>query len=240
MRPSRLSTPPVRIGELVRRRLREIKTTTHDLAEAIDLPVSYIDDVIAGSRSVAPGRSDVYSRMTSFLRLGRNDLLNCLPPERSASHDSGPGTQVRRLLLALCEPATAEQLAWRHAQLGAAELTGIVHRLLSVAQGAVRRVLDDHIQLRLVATERRTTYPMMRLRVLDFLDATPSTVTPDAIAEFLTPRITRWDVELSTGVLRVVMGNSERQRPPRGRVILASSTPRAHRSSPRLPIDISG
>jgi len=220
VRPSRPSaTPPVKIGEFVRRRLREIKSTPHDLAEAIELPVSYVDDVIAGSRVVTPGRSDVYSRMTSFLRLGRNDLLNCLPPEPKPE-TQGPGTQVRRLLLALCEPRTAEQLERRQGQRGAAaEFTEIVRRLLDVAQGAARRMLDDHIQLRLAATERHTTYPLMRLSVLDFLDATPASVTPDGITEFLTPRIARWDVELSTGVLRVVMGNSERRSPTRGRVL---------------------
>ncbi|HXQ28389.1 MAG TPA: hypothetical protein VN848_03900 [Gemmatimonadales bacterium] len=117
------------------------------------------------------------------------------------------------MLLTLCEPTTADQLDRRHVQHGAAEFTDIVRRLLDVAQGAVRRVLDDHVHLRLAAMERRTSYPMIRLRVLDFLDATPGTVTPDDITEFLAPRIARWDVELSTGVLKVVMSNSERRRP---------------------------
>jgi hypothetical protein len=211
VRSTRLTTAPVRIGELVRRRLREINSSTEDLAEALELPTSYVEDVIAGSRPIAPGRSDVYSRMTSFLRLGRNDLRNCLPTEQSAPRTSGPGAEVRRMLLTLCEPTTADQLDRRH-QHGAAEFTDIVRRLLDVAQGAVRRVLDDHVHLRLAAMERGTTYPMLRLSVLDFLDATPATVTPDDITEFLAPRIARWDVELSTGVLKVVMATSERRR----------------------------
>lgn len=213
VRPSRPNTAPVVIGELVRRRLREIKSSTDHLAEALQLPASYVEDVIAGSRVIPPGQSDVYNRMTSFLRLGRNDLRNCLPPERNTTRrTSGPGPEVRRMLLALCEPATADQLDRRHVQHGAAELTDIVRRLLDVAQAAVRRVLDDHVQLRLAAMELHTTYPMIRLRVLDFLDATPGTVTPEDITEFLAPRISRWDVELSTGVLKVVMTNSERRR----------------------------
>ena len=208
------SATPVAIGELVRRRLREIKKSTDDLAEALDLPASYVEEVIEGSRLITPGRSDVYSRMTTFLRLGRNDLKNCLPSEGTGTpRNSGPGPEVRRMLLALCEPKTAGQLDRRHDQHGAAEFTDIVRRLLDVAQGAVRRLLDDHVQLRLAAMERRMTYPMIRLRVLDFLDAAPSTVTPDHITEFLAVRIARWDVELSTGVLKVVMANSERRRP---------------------------
>jgi hypothetical protein len=116
------------------------------------------------------------------------------------------------MLLTLCEPATADQLDRRHVKHGAAEFTDILRRLLDVAQGAVRRLLDDHVQLRLAAMERHTTYPMIRLRVLDFLDATPGTVTPADITEFLAPRIARWDVELATGVLKVVMSSSERRR----------------------------
>jgi len=214
VRPSQpASTPPVRIGELVSRRLREIDSSTHELAEALEVPASYVEDVLAGSRPIDPTRSDVYGRMTSFLGLGRNDLMNCLPSERSdKSRNGAPGAQVRRMLLTLCEPATADQLDRRHVEHGAAEFTAIVRRLLDVAQGAVRRLLDDHVHLRLAATERRTTYPQIRLRVLDFLDATPGTVTPEDITEFLAPRIARWDVELSTGVLKVVMASSERRR----------------------------
>ena len=54
----------------------------------------------------------------------------------------------------------------------------------------------------------------MRLRVLEFLDATPDTVTLDHLAEFVQPRIARWDVDLPTGVLRVVL----RAQEPRERV----------------------
>ena len=63
----------------------------------------------------------------------------------------------------------------------------------------------------------------MRFQVLDFLDATPSTLTPSALNEFLAPHIARWDVELKTDVLRVVLRTSDRRRPPKGRA-LSSAT----------------
>jgi len=127
--------------------------------------------------------------------------------------------QVRRFLLGLCETKTAEELEQRRAKQGGEELTGLCQRLLDVAQGAVRRVLDDHTQLRLGAAECGRSYPDMRFHVLDFLDATPSTVTVRALNEFLTPRIARWDVDLETGVLRVVMRPSDRRRVPKGRAL---------------------
>ena len=224
MNSSPPSRPPVTVGALVRRRLQEINRSVEELAEAVEVPLEYIDEVIAGSRQPAPGRSDIYERMTSFLRVGRNDLSNCIPTEGVPARASGPGLQVRRLLLALCETKTAQELERRRAQHGGAELTGLCRRLLDVAQGAVRRILDDHVYLRLAAAERGRSYPAMRFQVLDFLDATPSTLTPGALNEFLAPHIARWDVELKTDVLRVVLRTSDRRRPPKGRALSSSAT----------------
>jgi hypothetical protein len=228
------SKGPVTVGELVRRRLKEIKRSPEELAEAVEVPVEYIHEVIAGSRQPMPGRTDVYERMTSFLRLGRNDLLNCIRADPVSSAGS-PGTQVRRMLLALCQPATAQKLERRRAQKGSDELVDLTRRLLDVAQGAVRRVLDDHIQLRLVAAERGSSYAEMRLRVLDFLDATPGTLTTHALTEFLEPRIALWDVEFDTGVLRVKLRSWERsRRPAGGRVPLSSLAPLGGVGQPSL------
>jgi hypothetical protein len=206
-----------------------MKRSAEELAEAVEVPTEYIDDLIAGSREPPlPGRTDVYERITSFLRLGRRDLSACLPAERAgagAAGPSAPGTQVRRLLLALCAPATAQELERRRARRGSAELVDLIRRLLDVTQGAVRRVLDDHIGLRLAAAERGSSYVAMRLKVLDFLDATPGTLTVGALTEFLQPRIALWDVELETGVMRVVLRPWERSaRPASGRVPLSPVT----------------
>ena len=222
--PSKL---PVTVGELLRRRLREMKRSPEELAQAVEVPTEYIDDLIAGYREAPlPGRTDVYERMTSFLRLGRRDLAACTRAERASAAPagpSGPRGEVRRLLLALCEPGTAQELERRRSRGGSAELVDLFRRLLDVAQGAVRRVLDDHIGLRVAAAARGSSYVAMRLKVLDFLDATPGTLTASALTEFLQPRIARWDVELETGVIRVVLRPWERSpSPPKGR---AASSP---------------
>jgi hypothetical protein len=48
---------------------------------------------------------------------------------------------------------------------------------------------------------------------LEFLESTPETLTTDDLARFLQPRVTLWDVDLETGVLRVVLRSQEpRQR----------------------------
>lgn len=201
------------VAELLRQRLKELKRTSKDLAEALEVPTDYIEELISGSRRAPlPGRTDLYERMTSFLRLGRNDLVNRARAERASGSGRASGNlqaDVRRQLLDLCEPATAKQLERKRTKNSAAELTGILERLVGVTQGAVRRVLDDQIGLRLSATHAGRSYEDMRLRVLDFLDATPETVTMDHLTEFILPRIARWDVDLKTGVLRVVLRAQE-------------------------------
>jgi hypothetical protein len=223
--PSKL---PATVGELLRRRLREIKRSQEELAEAIEVPTEYIDDLIEGSRRPPlPGRTDIYEKMTSFLRLGRNDVVACARAERASTPPAGtgPGADVRRLMFDLCDPRSAKELERRRARRGGAEeLASVMQRVLDVAQGAVRRVLDDRIGLRLAAAERGSTYVAMRLRVLEFLDATPDTLTAQDLTEFLRPRIARWNMDLDTGVLRVVLREHE-PRPRERRTAVKVTAP---------------
>src|SRR5205823_14046799 len=84
---------PVKVGQLVRRRLRELKRTPRELAEAVQVSEDYIVDIVAGRRRPpAPGRIDLYAPMARFLRLHRNDLPTCARVERSAQ----PAARRRR------------------------------------------------------------------------------------------------------------------------------------------------
>jgi hypothetical protein len=201
----------------MRQRLRELKRSPEDLAEAVEVPPEYILALMSGARRAPlPERTDVYERMTTFLRLGRNDLVTRARAERAAGAPvSSAPADVRRMLLALCEPATARQLERRTARRANAELAQFFERVIAVAQGAVRRVLDDPIGLRRVASQRGATYAATRLQVLEFLDVTPATVTVEQLAEFVQPRIARWDVDLPSGVLRVVLRGQEVSDRPR-------------------------
>src|SRR5213596_4056663 len=111
---------PVRVGELVRRRLRELKRTPRELAEAVQVSETYIADLVAGRRRApAPGRMDVYAPMTKFLKLHRNDLPTCAKAERDGETKSRrrPHPEIRRQFLALClDPARARTLMRRLAR----------------------------------------------------------------------------------------------------------------------------
>ncbi len=216
------------VGDLLRRRLREIGRTPQQLAEAVSLPPEYIHEIIAGSRRPPrPGRTDIYPKMTSFLRLKRNDVVACALAERSADASpeaTCPDARVRRQFLELCEPETARALERRRGRRGNVELAGFLQRVLDVAQGAVQQTLDDTIGLRLQAAERGCTYEAMRVRILDFLDLTADTLTAQDLADFVWPRIALWDVDVDTGVLRVVL----RPYPPRQRPARRTPAQRSH------------
>ncbi len=211
---------PATVGSLVRRRLREIGRSPSELAEAIAVPPQYIADLIAGSRRPPlPERTDIYPKMTSFLRLRRNEVVACARAERAdaaPTRSVAPGVRVRGLLLTLCEPTTARALEQRRTTRGDAELADLLQRVLDVTQGAVRRTLDDQIGLRLQAAERGCTYLTMRFKVLEFLDVTAASLTQQDLRDFVAPRIALWDVDLQTGVLRVVLrAQGPRDRTPR-------------------------
>jgi hypothetical protein len=201
---------PVRVGELVGRRLRELKRTPGELAAAVKVSEDYIVDLVAGRRRPpAPGRSDVYTAMTKFLRLHRNDLPTCARAERGgvgARRQRRPDARVRKLVLELCVPERAEAIARRFARADGAELEAVaVGRLLEVAQGFARRRLEDEVGLRVAATRDGTTYLETRMRLIEFLDAEAESVTLRDCEEFLRLRIASWDMDFDTRAMRIVL-----------------------------------
>ncbi len=209
MKPAQSTQRLEKVGELLKRTLKETEQSPAELAEAVQVPPKYIADLIAGRRKLPrPGRTDLYEGITSFLKLSRNELLTCADAERAQAEPkraAGPGPKVRKELLALCEPGTAKKLERDRTKKGAARFADLSQRLLDATQRATRRKLTDHVSLRGVARQGGSTYVSMRFKVLEFLDATADTLTTRDVAEFLRPLIDFWDVDMETGVLRVVL-----------------------------------
>jgi transcriptional regulator with XRE-family HTH domain len=223
MKPAAPLKELVSVGELLRRRLKETKRTLEELAEAVEVPPEYVADLISGKRRPPlPGRTDIYERMTRFLGLGRTDLAACATAERASTKAKkavGPEAAVQRALLDICDPNTAKELE-RRAKKDTAELIDFIQRLVDVAQASVRRTLDDPIALRLAATKNGTGYIPMRLRVLEFLDATPATLTMADLSNWVLPKIARWEVDFTTGVLRVILKTQDTPEQSRRRPIV--------------------
>jgi len=206
---------PIKVSQLVRRRLKELKRTPRELAEAVQVSEDYVADLLAGRRAPpAPGRTDLYDRMTKFLRLHRNDLPTCAKVERESmgTKQKRPDPKVRALLLALCEPVKCKKLDRRFAKRDqeTAQLDRLIaQRLLEVAQGFVRRQLDDEVGIRVAANREGVTYLAMRMRLLEFLDCTVETLTAGDYDLFIRPRIGFWDIDLETQAMRIVLRSQE-------------------------------
>jgi len=206
---------PIKVSQLVRRRLKELKRTPRELAEAVQVSEDYVADLLAGRRAPpAPGRTDLYDRMTKFLRLHRNDLPTCAKVERESmgTKQKRPDPKVRALLLALCEPVKGKKLDRRFVKRDqeTANLDRLIaQRLLEVAQGFVRRQLDDEVGIRVAANREGVTYLAMRMRLLEFLDCTVETLTAGDYDLFIRPRIGFWDIDLETQAMRIVLRSQE-------------------------------
>ncbi len=204
---------PIEVRTLLTQRLTELEQTALALAEAAEVPNQFIDDLIAGNRPPPlPGRSDLYDRIASFLKIALSDLEMCATFERGDPSKSKPRTPkpaIRTVLLDMCDPKTAKKLEARRAKNGPAELVGYIQRVVGVVQREVRRSLADRVGLRLQARLSGRSYQSARLEVLEFLDTTAATLTAAEVSKFVQPRIALWDVDLETGVLRVVMQGHE-------------------------------
>ena len=129
---------PIEVRSLLAKRLKELEHTSQALAEAAEVPIEYIDDLMSGKRPPPlPGRSDLYDRIASFLKVALSDLELCATFERgdpSTVKPRAPKPAIRTALLGLCEPKTAEKLEARRAKQGPAELVGYIQRVLGVVQ----------------------------------------------------------------------------------------------------------
>lgn len=205
---------PPRVSELISRRLKELQRTPGELAEAVQVPESYITDLLAGRRRLPVlGRTDVYDRMTKFLRLPRNELSTSARAEPAAAvgPNRRPDQKVKKLLLELCEPNRARTLSRRLADRKgnpALEML-IAQRLLEVAQGFVRRQLDDEVGVRVAANREGCTHSEMRMRLIDFLDVTADSLTVTDHEVYVRPRIASWDIDLETHAMKIVLRSRE-------------------------------
>src|SRR5256885_256810 len=74
---------PVKVGQLVRRRLRELKRTPRELAEAVQVSEDYIVDLVSGRRRAPPPGGPLCARPWA--------RFPPLPPHRPAAWCGGGG-----------------------------------------------------------------------------------------------------------------------------------------------------
>jgi len=206
MKPVPQAAPTQPVGVLLKRRLKQLEKTAVELAEAVQLPLEYIEGLISGKRRPPqPGWTDLYDRMTQYLKFGRNDLAAAAIAERAerAEAPRRADPRVRDLVLSLCEPQTASSFQPKPGKPHPAD--AMAQRLLEVVQASVR-----HDTLAYRATMRPgRNHVTMRGRVFEFLDATIDALNVADFEEFIRPRVATWDVDRDSGVLRVVFSGRD-------------------------------
>ena len=133
-------------------------------------------------------------------------MPSCARAERAAERPGQhrPSPDVRRIVFELCDPQQVKTLTRRIARADGSELEWvIINRLLEVARGFVIRRLEDEVGLKVAAGREGKEYLDVRMRLLEFLDAAPDTVTVDDCMDFVIPRIATWGIDLDSRTMRI-------------------------------------
>jgi transcriptional regulator with XRE-family HTH domain len=199
---------------LIRHRLRELGTEQRDLAAAAQVTESYISQLLTRKKAPpAPGRTDIYDKMETFLRLPAGklatlaDLMRTEALKRKLVDPPAPlFKEVRELILRKCEPSKEQPIRamFDKEPFGALERL-VTQKLLDVVKRVTREELDDENWLRLVARLTDRSYEQMRVIVLEFLEADIFNVSVENCVTFLDPLIESWDIDLATFGMEIVL-----------------------------------
>ena len=199
---------------LIRHRLRELGTEQRDLAAAAQVTESYISQLLTGKKAPpVPGRTDIYERMETFLRLPAGKLATLADLQRTNALKrklADPPTplfrEVRELILRKCERDKEQHLSatFEKEPFGALERL-VTQKLLDVVKRVTKEGLNDETWLHLVARLTDRSYEQMRVIVLEFLETDVFNVSAENCVTFLDPLIESWDIDLATFGMKIVL-----------------------------------
>lgn len=199
---------------LIRHRLSELGAEQRALAEATEVTESYISQLLSGKKAPpAPGRTDIYERMETFLGLPAGKLAMLADLHRKdvlkrTFADPPPPlfNEVRELILRKCEPRNAQAIRaiFEKEPFGALERL-VTQKLLDVVKRVTREELTDENWLRMVARLTERSYTQVRVIVLEFLETDVLNVSTANCITFLDPLIESWDIDLATFGMEIVL-----------------------------------
>ena len=202
------------VSLLIRHRLNELELDQKDLAAAAQVTESYISQLLTRKKvPPAPTRTDIYERMSEFLRLPAGELSKLADVQRQedlkkrVTEPPRPlFKETRELVLRKCESERRREVQriFEKEPFGEFERL-ITQKLLDVAQGIAKEELRSEEWLRLMAHLSGRSYEQMRVAVLDFLDTDVFNVSLENCVSFLDPMIDSWDIDLKTFGMEVVL-----------------------------------
>jgi len=204
------------VCSVIKSRLEELGLDRKDLAAAAEVTESYISQLLTRKKlPPAPDRTDIYEKMGIFLKLSNGELATLARTQRLDEyrrvHGEPPDAllkETRDLILRKCVPASQQQIRSIIERQPFGELERLVtQNLLNVVSQVARAELDNQAWIHEVAQLGDKTYKQMRVIILEFLDTDIFNVSNEDCISFLDPLIARWDIDLSTFDMEIVLNN---------------------------------
>jgi len=204
----------VDVCSVIKARLQELGLEQKDLAAAADVTESYISQLLTRKKlPPAPDRTDIYEKMGRFLRLSNGELATLARAQRMDAlrreNEEPQGAllkETRELILQRCVPARQQQMRAIFERQPFGELERLVtQKLLDVISEVARAELGNEDWLREVAKLSAKRYTQMRVIILEFLDTDIFNISSADCISFLSPLLARWDIDLSTFDMEIVL-----------------------------------
>jgi len=206
----------VDISLVIKHRLEELGLDQRDLATAAQVTESYISQLLTRKKAPpAPARTDIYDRMSRFLKLPHDTLARLADLQRQeelkrkmADPPAPLFKGVRELVLRKCKPERQDQMRAIFEKQPFGEIERLVtQKLLDVVKRVAKAELDNESWLRPVARLNNRSYEEMRVSILEFLDTDVFDVSLESCVSFLDPLIETWDVDLATFSLEIKLNS---------------------------------
>jgi transcriptional regulator with XRE-family HTH domain len=199
---------------MIKHRLEELGMEQRDLALAAEVTESYVSQLLTRKKAPpAPGRTDIYEKMSKFLKLPNGELAKLAESEQQAElrrklADSPAPllAGVREVVLRKCKPNRQKEIRAIFEKQAFGELERVVtQKLLDVTKGVAREELESENWLRLVARLSNRSYEEMRVAILEFLDTGIFDISAANCLSFLQPLVESWDIDLATFGMEIVL-----------------------------------
>jgi len=204
----------VDVCSVIKGRLRDLGLEQKDLAAAAEVTESYISQLLTRKKlPPAPDRTDIYEKMGRFLGLSNGELATLARAQRidalRREYEEPQGAllkETRELILQRCAPARQQQMRAIFERQPFGELERFVtQKLLDVISQVARAELENEDWLREVAKLSGKSYTQMRVVILEFLDTDIFNISSADCISFLSPLLARWDIDLSTFDMEIVL-----------------------------------
>lgn len=199
---------------VIQQRLKELGLEQRDLAEAAQVTESYISQLLTRKKAPpAANRTDIYDKMTAFLRLPKGHLAAMVEAQRQEEWKRKLADplkplyrEVREVVIRKCRHERQRQVRAIFEKQAFGELERLVtQKLLDVTKRIARDELENEQWLRSVAKLRNQSYQEARSVILDFLDTDAFNISIDHCKTFLIPMIDAWDIDIASFAMKVLL-----------------------------------